>query len=134
MLQATLFVVFQAELRRLPPYRIENMSFATLHYHQEGISHIEDVLLPYQTSRYSWDEIMAGEGSPHQPGQERENTDLAPGNRVHGTFAAASADMPVAKRIVFTAVGTANQPHLPVHLGAFSLDKIAEYSHGKVSL
>ncbi len=134
MLQATLFVVFQAELRRLPPYRIENMSFATLHYHQEGVSHIEDVLLPYQTSRYSWDEIMAGNGSSHKSGPERDNADMTPGNTGHGTFAAAKAITPVAKRIVFTAVGTANQPHPPVHLGAFSLDKIAEYGHGKVSL
>ena len=133
MLQATLFAALQAELRHLPPYRIENMSFATLHYHQEGVSHIEDVLLPYQTSRYSWDEIITGQMSSHQIRGDSGNSDVGAGNHTRSTFAATNTDTRVSKRIVFTAVGTVNQPHPPVYLGAFSLDKISEYSHGKVS-
>jgi hypothetical protein len=99
LVDSTLFIVFQAEQRRLPPYRIENLSFETLHYHQENVNHIEEVLLPYQTDRYTWDDLVIG-------------------------------GLNSVKRLVITAVGTDNQPHSPIVLGAFSLDKIAE--HGTV--
>jgi len=86
----------KAEQRRLPPYRIENLSFETLLYHQEDVPRIEEVLLPYQTDRYTWDDLLVG--------------------GVSGI-----------RRLVITAVGTDNQPHDPIVLGAFSLDRICEH-------
>ena len=57
---------------------------------------IEEVLLPYQTDRYTWDDLLVG--------------------GVSGI-----------RRLVITAVGTDNQPHDPIVLGAFSLDRICEH-------
>eukprot|EP00884_Botryococcus_braunii_P001070 jgi/Botrbrau1/10964/Bobra.0383s0018.1 len=58
------------------PYRIDNCTSETLHLRQEGCSELEDVLRPYSSLNYAWDE----------PSLAHRLILLLPGNRTLGTF------------------------------------------------
>ena len=89
----TLVVTFEPELPRMPPYRIENTSFETLRFFQENVEDAEQVLLPYKSAKYTWDDLS--------------------GPRL----------------LVLYATGGSSEPHPPIHLGTFSMDKIDDYTH-----
>ena len=89
----TLVVTFNAELPRTPPYRIENTSFETLRFHQDGVDGVDVVLLPYKSAKYTWDDLS--------------------GSRL----------------LVLEALGGSSEPHPPVKLGTFSMDKIDDYTN-----
>ena len=52
-----LIVFFREETPSVPPYRIENYSLETLRIHQDNVPY-DQVLLPYHTCAYSWDEPL----------------------------------------------------------------------------
>ena len=53
---STVYITFRPELPLLPPYRIDNFSLQNLRLRQRG-SLVHDVLLPYHTCPYTWDDL-----------------------------------------------------------------------------